>query len=687
MDQPGPGRPDKYLRPLFAPLLLIAALRIVITAGQPILAIGGADHDDGHFLHGAIALLRDHWLGEYNFLTLAKGPGYAMFLAANYHLGLPLLVTEALFYLGGCAAFVTALRRFGFNRALLIVLFAVLAFCPGAYEAQTYRVLREGVYPAITLWTVAAAIGLAGSAQVPGAARFVWSLLLGVSLTALVLTREEGIWLLGTVAMLIVTAVWRAYRAEGAPLFRIAAAVALAAIPVAMMLGGTALVRQANKHVYGVAVVTEMTSEPFERGIGALMRVEHPHWRRYVPVPRDVREAIYQQSPAFATLRPYLEDSPNWIEASCSNLPDTCDDIAGGWFLWAVRDSARRAGYYSSAPTAEAYYTQLALEVDAACAEGRLTCGPPHHSLIPPLRAEHFEALPAAILHAIRVVGDYDAHHGANFRSLPSLGDSAQYPLIQALTHNVLSPTEAVTFVVSSWAHAPGGPLMIRAVQRGEEIEAEIDPHQPSDDVARALADPTADHTRFSATIVGGEGVALEFLRDGVVVGRIHLHRDERSEVEKVDPSFQSPPPTFIVRAGAPGVSVFDRGGLESNEARMQAVKGELQMSLARVYGLLQPWLLGAGFMAYCWIALGLLRLRVPVVFWVATALLGAVVARILLISLADVTSMPSIGPKHFGPIYPLALGFCFVSLGTIAGSLWPRLHSAFNRKPMVESQ
>jgi hypothetical protein len=47
-----------------------------------------------------------------------------------------------------------------------------------------------------------------------------------------------------------------------------------------------------------------------------------------------------------------------------------CDDLAGGWTLWAIRDAAASIGLYSSAAHANEFYGAVAREIRQACETG-----------------------------------------------------------------------------------------------------------------------------------------------------------------------------------------------------------------------------------------------------------------------------------------------------------------------------
>src|SRR5262249_1683442 len=127
--------------PYWLVFLVLAFARLALAAGQPILAIGGAGPDGGNFLRGALTILHGQWLGESDFPTLIKGPGYPLFVSANHWLGFPLYLAEIGLYVLACALLITALKPLLPGVWVRVGLFALLLFSPGSFEGQTYRLL------------------------------------------------------------------------------------------------------------------------------------------------------------------------------------------------------------------------------------------------------------------------------------------------------------------------------------------------------------------------------------------------------------------------------------------------------------------------------------------------------------------------------------------------------------------
>jgi hypothetical protein len=128
-------------------------------------------------------------------------------------------------------------------------------------------------------------------------------------------------------------------------------------------------------------VTSDLSAPGFVAANAALLGIEHAAPRRFVLVPREVRERAYAASPAFRELRPWLEAPSAGRSVSC-NLVNVCDDFAGAWFMWTMREAAARAGHMDSAPAADLFFQKIADEIARARARGEL---PPERANLPPL--------------------------------------------------------------------------------------------------------------------------------------------------------------------------------------------------------------------------------------------------------------------------------------------------------------
>jgi hypothetical protein len=76
---------QEILSSLFSIILVLIKLSLV--EDQQMFVFSYAGHDDRLFVSLAENILRGEWLGEYNNLTLAKGPFYPVWISMIFLLG------------------------------------------------------------------------------------------------------------------------------------------------------------------------------------------------------------------------------------------------------------------------------------------------------------------------------------------------------------------------------------------------------------------------------------------------------------------------------------------------------------------------------------------------------------------------------------------------------------------------
>ena len=431
-----PHAPNSFPTWLLFAFIAAVVAKMLLVSGQTIYAIGNSPHDDRLFLELASNLLIANWLGPYNEITLAKGPFFPMWIAGSVAMGLPLRLTEQLLYAGASAfcavAFRPILRRdWGTLVIFLLILFNPLSFS----DPTTTRVLREGIYPALTLFVLASSTGLMLRTERPLRTIWLWSLASGVSLTAFWLTREESVWIF---PYLLPVAAWTLYRTWFTS-SRSIAKVLFCIFPFLILGIGISAVSFTNKLHYGVYLIGETRSPDFLNAYGALLRVKHSEPLPFVLLPRETRNQIYQTSPSFRTLQEAFE-SPGFWWASNLGVEKRVgkpDEIPAGWLMWALRAAAANAGYHRSATTAASFYRQLANEINDACEEQRLNCLPRRATLLPPWRPEYLDPLTSAVGRSLVAIVTLQGFRAA---TTPSEGSAESLLFFRQLTRERLAP-------------------------------------------------------------------------------------------------------------------------------------------------------------------------------------------------------------------------------------------------------
>jgi hypothetical protein len=370
-------------------IVLVAILAVVVkvwmTAANGRVVIG-APYDDLNFLFHAQSLLDGNWLGDYTKFTLIKGPFYPVFIASAAALHVQLYVAEALFYALACAVAVGAIEPLVRRQSLRLAVFLVLLFNPMTFEQTTHRVIRGNVMSSLTLLVLGLAIWIFLRRDRESWRLAVASAALGAALSAFLLTREEGMWILIFLAPLAVALLAASRCRTPRALFERSMPIAIVAM---IVVAGSFAVSSTNLVRYGWFTTVELSSPDFTAAYGALARIVPPPSKGgaavdpRVPIQLSAVEAAYRVSPAARELRKQFDqDGAILSRRSCEQLK-ICGGIAGGWFVWALRDGVASSGHYRSGTAARAFYDRLAREIDAACSANTLECTPNAHSLAP----------------------------------------------------------------------------------------------------------------------------------------------------------------------------------------------------------------------------------------------------------------------------------------------------------------
>ena len=424
-----------------ASALAIAALHFALVAGLPVWILGHAALDDALFLRGAGHLAAGDWLGPYDNRTLARGPFYPAFIALAFQLGVPIRAAQSALYLAAGALLLWSVRPWPGPRWTRVAVFAAFAFDPMLYETDLLRVTREGVYVPLTVLVLALGAATLRARDARLRERLAFAAALGLALGGFWLTREEGPWILpalasGALALLAP----RRGRADARR--ALACDAAVIALSAGVAAACVQLVCWQNHRLYGTWTAVEFRQDAFARAYGALMRVDPEQRVPFVPV---TREALYRAAaagPATAEVAAVLRSGAKdgYVRFGCDyHHLDPCDrEFRGGWWMFALRDAAALAGHYRSGAEAERFWDQLADEVDAACAAGRLACGPPRRGFAPPLAPGDAIAIAA---HGLRAGADVLTFRG--FALVPAASTGADVARHAALLHSRAFPPDA----------------------------------------------------------------------------------------------------------------------------------------------------------------------------------------------------------------------------------------------------
>ncbi|WP_217593038.1 hypothetical protein [Cohnella sp. GbtcB17] len=608
-----------------------------------------AGHDDRLFLTLANDLINGQWLGPYNDLTLAKGPFYSIWIVLSFISGLPLLISEQIFYIFSVICLILAVRPV-LDKFSLTVLYAVLLFNPISFaDGPMTRVIREGIYPALTLLVIACSFGLFIRREQKKSVIFLWSLLLGISFSCFWLTREEGIWILPLVAVVCAWMLILLFKGKKNKHKHI---IIVSLVPISVWGLSILTVSAINDAKYGVFNVVEFRSNDFVKAYSSLTRVKVNNWNPVVPVSKEAREQIYQVSPLFGQLEPFLEGDlgSEWIKSGARGT----GEIEGGWFMWALREAVKKAGYYQDGRTAENFYHTLANQINTACDSGELQCGPPTNSMQPPWNKKYIKPLFQTVR---RSVNYFISFSGFSATASPSIGDTESFVLFEDLTNSNKKAIERQT-IINGWAFHETDPITLKVLDKNNEVLKSQIIYSNSDDVFKYFSEQgknfnTAMNSRFKLITACNEDCTLSFNNGTKILGTLPLDGVINSlENDKLHVYLDS-------------VSI---GGTDlSNQYKLDHMKSSILSFIGKAYQLAVPPLTVLSFLILL-LSLYLTAKKRLSSFLSVTSLLliGTIFIRLVMLSMIDISSFPAISVLYLSSAYPLLLLYIVISVTSI---------------------
>ena len=353
-------------------IIILTIVKMCLISVQPVNGIYDMLYDDVLMVNQADSILKGEWLGEYNCLTLVKGPFTPLFIAFFNILHIPFLMSQEIFYDISIIFLLLVFRKKIKSQWKLILIYIVLLFNPITFCNELARVYRDGIYTSLIVFLIACTIGLFLNRKEKIRKIILYQIGLGITLSAIILCREETVWILpyliGTILVNII------YILKDTELKEKTKRIITYLIPVAIIAISVFTVIELNYKYYGVIQLNQYWGKEFKEAYGALTRIIPEKQKRKVPITRETLKKAYEVSPKFAELEEYLEGEEGKEWAKCGDSSGY--EIQGGWIHWAIMRAVESKGYYKDAVTANNYYEEVANEINQACDEGKIKAYP-----------------------------------------------------------------------------------------------------------------------------------------------------------------------------------------------------------------------------------------------------------------------------------------------------------------------
>ena len=399
--------------------LAAVAVKLILCSQQLFEAVPLASTiDDGLMMRLATSIREGNWLGEYDYLTLGKHSFFALWLAFLNVLHVNFLVGGQLLYAAACLVLLAAVKPLFCTNAARGLVFLAVLWLPASWAQFTLRVYRDNIYPALVLLALGGLVGAFCRFAQPAKKAVPYYVVAGAALAAAWLCHEDNALLLPFVGC--AAAVYLVFLFTSKTAGQKRAKLALLLLPLALWAGGIAAWKAMNYRYYGRFIVSDFSQGEFADAMGALTRVAPGAQQRYIPIPYQTRQMLYEISPTFALLQPYIETTHNYERYG---LAHRSEFMANG-IHWMLREAAANAGVYATPETARAFWQAVADEVNAACDAGEVPAGRKHSGVFSPVKAEY-------ILPSLEKFGD-EAAELLLFRQTSPRAELSRMPAWQA---------------------------------------------------------------------------------------------------------------------------------------------------------------------------------------------------------------------------------------------------------------
>lgn len=629
---------------------MLAAVRLVLVGDRDILALN-APYDEFWFVHAATRMI---WGGEYNHMAFAQLPVYSMWLLFLHLLGIPARLGIDLSWLAGCGYLAYALYKLTARALPAAVAFVFLSFHPYALVIFD-RALAETLLAVLSMTVLASAIELWNCREAVGTPRRRLALAVYVLGYALAFhTRKEGIILL---APLILLAGWswldrRQWWTGGARrqlAFPLLVAPVLAVVLLGTLLAGANLLR------WGSFARYDLASPGYLSAMTSLNSIDVGPTPKQVTITASLRALAYRESPTFKELQPFFDgESGQQLADYTAQFTGVPHEIGNGWYYWAVREFAARAGWHVSSRVAEAKYAAVAQELEAAFAAGRLK----KRSLvasafIDPDASKWVPDLPASMLKELALVSQPSPD------SLAAPAENAtprQYGEFVAIAGRRNAPPQSS---VSGWIIVPTGSLLGFASDSAPPAwTALTGPGRP--DVPGALPFSIASSGLTQPTV-------MQVMTPDGKQGSVQLAALREGQMAKLAGEAQA----------TLGVDQLVQGNSASRVDRWMSylLKQRTYVDWLTPLCAFYRWVGGA-----VWLVVGLaltlavVRRRVRTAGCLILVILGAeILARALLLGIVDVTSWSGLQARYLLPVIPL-----FACMGALSMAMTGDLLAAW---------
>ncbi len=359
-------------------IFTLAVIKLALCSIQMLHIYPGQTPIDDEWLFAAAKSIGEgNWLGAYTWLTLTKNMFFSVWIWLLHTLRIPYLIGNQLLYLLSCIVLIKALDGHAVKaKKYLLLVFIALWFSPYSWATETLRIYRDSIMPQLVLLFFAGVLGFCARYKEDFKRSLGFAAAGGLGFGLASITKDDGVWLLPFAVCAALAYCVYVLLDKEQKLKQKAAKFAIAALFAAFCYLPVGAYSAMNYVYYGRYITTEISAPEFVNALNAMRRADTdlPHTGNFVCY--ETREKLCAAVPSMARLGEYLDNGAYYHGYGD---PETREFVHGGFFFM-VKKAAFDAGLATTPAEAEAYFSQLAADINAACDSGLIKTDQPDMS-------------------------------------------------------------------------------------------------------------------------------------------------------------------------------------------------------------------------------------------------------------------------------------------------------------------
>ena len=273
------------------------------------------------------------------------------------------------------------------NNKKLLLIYILLLFNPISYSDAFSFVYRDGIYTILLMFLLSFSFQVFFNKDKNIKKYIIYTILYSLIITPILLCREETLCILPYIIIsILLTIIFILFNKKDN--YKVLRLLTLIILPIVVYTTTTGIISYNNKIHYNRYVVNDFTSKDFKELYGSLTRIKQDNYLLRVPLNKETRLKLYELSPTFRELEPYLES-----DDFSKYRRNEYNDYLEGFLYWAVRDAAYQLGYYADANKSYEFNIRLTKEIDDICDNNKLDCYPKRSSLVAPINKELYNEI------------------------------------------------------------------------------------------------------------------------------------------------------------------------------------------------------------------------------------------------------------------------------------------------------